>query len=33
MEDAREALDRMDAVLQFIGSLERFGHLTVVNGN
>ncbi|HEU5151130.1 MAG TPA: hypothetical protein VFU19_11565 [Iamia sp.] len=28
---AREALDRMDAVLQFIAALERFGHLTPVN--
>lgn len=32
-KDAREALDRMDAVLQFIGALERFGHLAAVNGN
>lgn len=29
--DAREALDRMDSVLQFIGALERFGHLSPVN--
>lgn len=30
-QTARDALDRMDAVLQFIAALERFGHLTPVN--